>query len=85
MDDQWRDQAECRDAPDPNRFLEASTAKEEQLLIAMYCSVCPVSDLCYDVAINTPPSRDIGIWGGTTERQRTLHRKRGRNAPKRDA
>ena len=80
MDDIWSDHAACREAPDPNRFVEASTAKEELLLISAYCSVCPVVDLCFEAAMETPIASDVGIWGGTTEAQRRITRRRRRNA-----
>ncbi len=83
METEWRELAACKVAPDPNRFVDAvGGSKEQSLLISMYCSGCPVSDLCFEVAIRTPPSTDAGVWGGTTERQRILIRRRAKYAQK---
>lgn len=38
------------------------------------CRTCPVQDLCLDVAVNDPSL--VGIWGGTTPKERQQIRKR---------
>lgn len=40
------------------------------------CAVCPVIEQCLNYALEHPEWTAAGIWGGTTERQRRLMRRR---------
>jgi len=65
----WKDRAECKGV-DTNVFFSgaASTAQA----VERYCSKCLVSDQC--LAEGMASSRVFGIWGGTTQSDRTRMR-----------
>lgn len=65
----WQAQAACRDA-NPGRFMSQRVGEQVQT-IREFCEPCPVRSACLDHAINRP--EPIGIWGGTTARQRRTH------------
>jgi len=70
----WRDYAACRDV-DPDLFfpLGTSGASMSQIEEAkQICRACPVSAPCLRWALD---GGDAGIWGGTTEDERRIHRK----------
>lgn len=59
---EWRADAACATAPDPDRFVGQRTASSQvQALAAQYCAACPVTRACLDYARAT---RSQGIWGG---------------------
>lgn len=64
----WREQAACRGV-DPEVFHpgRGSAASETDAALAM-CAVCPVVEQCLAYALNT--NQKLGIWGGTTGRDR---------------
>jgi WhiB family redox-sensing transcriptional regulator len=74
MDNQWMDDAVCRQVgvqeffPDKGESAKVRIAKE-------ICSTCPVVAECLAFGINEP----FGIWGGTTEVERRKIRKLQRN------
>jgi WhiB family redox-sensing transcriptional regulator len=74
MDNQWMDDAVCRQVgvqeffPDKGESAKVRIAKE-------ICSACPVVAECLAFGINEP----FGIWGGTTEVERRKIRKLQRN------
>jgi WhiB family redox-sensing transcriptional regulator len=75
MDNQWMDDAVCRQVgvqgffPDKGESAKVRIAKE-------ICSACPVVAECLAFGINEP----FGIWGGTTEVERRKIRKLQRKA-----
>jgi WhiB family redox-sensing transcriptional regulator len=78
--DQLRKRGACAGA-NPNIFFPED---EKDLVLVgkalVYCSGCPVLDLCRRYAMD---NEDYGIWGGTTARQRrSLRRKAKKEAKK---
>ncbi|GAB3080876.1 hypothetical protein GCM10027053_51650 [Intrasporangium mesophilum] len=76
----WAERALCNDGPDdatwfPDERVVGSTKYARQT-----CKACPVTNECLEYALSLGPTC-LGIWGGTTERQRgklrTLRRAEG--------
>ncbi len=75
-DDNWRNTALCRDT-DPELFFPIGTTG--QALVAQdyakrVCQECNVQQSCLDYALDT--NQDSGIWGGLTEDERRVIRRR---------
>lgn len=68
---EWQGQAACRLAPDP-RWDEP----EMTTWCADYCMSCPVRLECFTEALDRHHTEDVGVWGGTTARQRDAIRRR---------
>ena len=69
----WRNYAACRDV-DPDLFFPLGTSGASLLQIEdakQICRTCPVSAPCLRWALD---SGDAGVWGGTTEDERRIHR-----------
>lgn len=58
---------------DPELFFPTDTSRVSKSLRAM-CGTCPVQRGCLEYALDRP--KIVGIWGGSSERQRSLARKR---------
>ena len=72
----WRREAICRDT-DPNLFFPVGTTGFALMQIdraRQVCDECPVRVECLDYALET--NQDSGIWGGTTEDERRVLRRR---------
>ena len=71
LTDEWREQANCRDA-DPDLFFPGVGASIPQLrqTIATYCDPCPVIDDCREAG----REETAGIWGGKTPGDRRDNR-----------
>jgi WhiB family redox-sensing transcriptional regulator len=70
----WRNHAACREV-DPDLFFPLGTSGASVLQIdeaKQICRTCPVYAPCLRWALN---SGDAGVWGGTTEDERRLHRR----------
>lgn len=72
---EWMTEADCQDLPtdiffpQPGR-LGAAHAKQAVKI----CRGCPVREACLAYAMSFPDRSLPGIWGGTTERERSrLH------------
>lgn len=65
----FQHQGACGDA-DPDLFIPEGNAS---LAAKAVCNGCPVKAPCLEHAVNTGA---VGIWGGTTDAERTT--KRGR-------
>jgi WhiB family transcriptional regulator, redox-sensing transcriptional regulator len=68
-----RNYAACRDV-DPDLFFPLGTSGASLLQIEeakQICRMCPVSAPCLRWALD---SGDAGVWGGTTEDERRIHR-----------
>jgi len=81
-DTAWRFQAACKSCS-PDLFFPAGTtgaAVDEILAAKAVCEQCPVQSQCLRFAFAT--NQAYGIWGGTTEDERTLIKRlsRGRVA-----
>jgi WhiB family redox-sensing transcriptional regulator len=75
-DDQWRDQALCRDT-DPDLFFPVGTTGMALVQVEhakRVCGQCAVSDACLDFALAT--NQDSGIWGGLSEEERRVIRRK---------
>jgi len=69
----WRDYAACRDV-DPDLFFPLGTSGASLIQIdeaKQICRTCPVCGPCLRWALD---SGDAGVWGGTTEDERRVHR-----------
>lgn len=75
-DDTWRDHALCRDT-DPELFFPIGTtghAIVTQDHARRVCGDCLVKQECLDYALDT--NQDSGIWGGLTEEERRVIRRK---------
>jgi WhiB family redox-sensing transcriptional regulator len=64
------------DAYFPEKGNSGSTTREIQMAKSI-CKTCPYQSQCLDWAIN---NHELGIWGGTTERERRSIRRSRRVA-----
>ena len=72
---QWRSVAACRSA-DPDLFFpisDSGPALEQAVEAKAICATCPVRRECLAFALRTKQVH--GIWGGTTEHERTAVRR----------
>lgn len=78
----WHDDAACRRLPgiDPSWFhtpagasdeIDVDERREATIAAVAVCSLCTVRDECLAWALE---HREHGIWGGTTDRERTRMR-----------
>jgi WhiB family redox-sensing transcriptional regulator len=75
-DDAWRDHALCRDT-DPDLFFPVGTTGVALVQIEhakAVCRQCKVTEACLDFALAT--NQDSGIWGGLSEEERRVIRRR---------
>jgi len=75
----WLDYAACRDS-DPDLFFPAtdvSPGRAQVEAAKKVCRPCPVKGTCLSRALDYGP--EAGIWGGTTEAERRLLRRRRRS------
>jgi WhiB family transcriptional regulator, redox-sensing transcriptional regulator len=73
--DDWRDDASCRDT-DPDLFFPVGTtgpAIEQIENAKAVCGECLVQRECLEYALAT--NQDSGVWGGTSEEERRQIRK----------
>lgn len=76
----WRRRAACL-TEDPELFFPIGTAGQALDQVARakaVCARCPVRDACLRFAIDT--GQGFGIWGGLTEDERRLQRRRRKAA-----
>lgn len=66
----WQNEASCR-GTDPESFFPEGPVPHQILRI---CGHCPVYQQCLDHALDNPTLR--GIWGGTTDVERRVMRKK---------
>ena len=67
----WREDAACAGDDDP-RWLGSTIT----MSMARICWKCPVRTDCLFEALSREPKCDPGIWGGTTEYQRLMIRRK---------
>lgn len=75
-EDSWRDRALCRDT-DPDLFFPVGTTGQALVQIdhaKRVCGECTVAKECLDFALAT--NQDSGIWGGLSEEERRVIRRR---------
>lgn len=75
----WMQEARCAyDSELPKNFFdEKYLSTNHKNDVKLYCSSCPVFDDCLSHAITKD---EIGIWAGTTERERRSMKKKARKA-----
>ena len=73
-DGAWRDDAACIDA-DPRIFTDPRPETDDTSRALRCCHRCPVRQPCLVTALEHEPQADVGIWGGTTPRERTALRR----------
>ena len=75
-DTAWRWQAACRNCPDPNIFFPDRGMHGHAMLreALTYCDQCVVRDECLAVGMSDT-NRFMGVWGGTSRKQRIAMRK----------
>ena len=72
----WRESAACLDV-DSDVFFTTRGDPAQVRAALEYCIVCPVSDPCLDYVMTLPRGfRELGIWGGTTPKQRRQLRRK---------
>ena len=69
----WRDSAACKDDPTPDRWFVSPRDSRGINAARAVCKHCPVAADCLRYALANPSL--TGIWGMTTEGQRTRMRK----------
>lgn len=73
---QWHDHAACRGHGPDQFFIDPGQSSAAAKAL---CNHCPVVEQCLADALDHPWL--LGIWGGTTERQRlAIRRRRAQNA-----
>ncbi|MFI6516848.1 WhiB family transcriptional regulator [Spirillospora sp. NPDC050679] len=76
----WRSTARCRTA-DPDLFFPRAGERAVIAQAKNICTACPVRTACLDHALADDSLE--GVWGATTERERTAMRLRARLADRR--
>jgi WhiB family redox-sensing transcriptional regulator len=71
----WREHAACR-GMSPNLFHPSRGQNTDTEAAKAICATCPVTDECLDYALVN--CEMIGVWGGTSERERRAIRRKGR-------
>lgn len=81
-DTSWMQHSSCR-GMDPRLWHPERGDDHLGLIIAkQICSICPVKQKCLDYALEN--NERIGVWGGTTGRERRVirsQRRTGKNRP----
>ncbi len=75
---EWQDKAACRDT-DPALFFPVGTtgpAIDQIASAKSVCHACFSKDACLEFALAT--NQDTGVWGGTSEDERRVIRRRMR-------
>ncbi|MEM7141052.1 MAG: WhiB family transcriptional regulator [Actinomycetota bacterium] len=75
---EWQDKAACRDT-DPALFFPVGTtgpAIDQIASAKQVCHTCLCKDACLEFALAT--NQDTGVWGGTSEEERRVIRRRMR-------
>lgn len=67
----WMKQANCKGV-DSNLFFPKRGTESDRFIkqAVAYCNECPVVEQCLEYALDT--DQKIGIWGGTSGRQRRM-------------
>ena len=68
----WMVDADCQDLPTEMFFPQPGRkgAADAKVAVAI-CKACPVRETCLAYAMSFPDRSLPGIWGGTTERERS--------------
>jgi WhiB family redox-sensing transcriptional regulator len=79
----WKARAGCANYPHALFFPAPDAPAREIERAKAICSVCPVSEVCLEYALET--NQRSGIWGGTTEAERRSLRRKWLEARRRSA
>lgn len=74
MSPSWMEQAACASHEDPDLWFPEHGQDDRQQEALRICAGCTVGTACRAYVTSMPPQP--GIWGGTTEDQRTQDRRR---------
>jgi WhiB family transcriptional regulator, redox-sensing transcriptional regulator len=69
----WMERAACASHGDPDLWFAERGEQARQQQALRICAACPVRVACLAYVQSMPPQP--GIWGGTTEEQRSSRRK----------
>ena len=78
--DDWREQAECKDDATADLWFVPPGDRHGIAAAKAICRRCPVAAECLAEAMANPSI--VGVWGGTTENERTKLRARAPRQPK---
>ncbi len=70
---EWHQRAACRGA-DPDLFFPDPSSGRPVRALA-YCDGCQVRPECLAIALDAGSHSDVGVWGGTSVRQRRVLRR----------
>lgn len=73
----WHEQAACRNS-NSEQFFPGQGSTKVLKMAQTICSECVVTEECADYAINRPEIQ-LGVWGGTVDRERRAIRKQKRD------
>jgi len=76
----WADDAACAGSAVPDAWFATDSKNAETAYAKSVCALCPVTAACLQFALEIGPSQAQGIWGKTTEEQRSYMRKKRRPA-----
>lgn len=71
----WTKDAACKGAPIEIFFLERGCSKYDSQPARQLCASCKVQPQCLDYALTQPEPNVLGIWGGTTGKERRAMRR----------
>lgn len=74
----WPSRAACR-GDDPELWFPVGTAEPDPLAVAV-CMSCPVRTECLEWALAHPKLASDGVWGGASQEERRLERRRRNRA-----
>lgn len=66
----WRNQAACNSPDVDPAWFDAVGSGARPVEALRVCRNCPVRQNCLDEALARPSTDDLGVWGGTTVRNR---------------
>lgn len=70
----WRDDGHCDSSIGDSFFPDDESGQYRNIrAIQKICGGCPVKEQCYEWALN---HNVVGFWGGTTENDRAMERRR---------
>jgi len=80
VDHSWRGEAACA-GQDPEAWVfdneDNRVARRKVAAAKLVCAACPAAHFCLVYAMGQPSTALVGVWGGTTARERQRMR-RGR-------
>lgn len=71
----WHAEAACLDE-DPDLFFPETGQAEKVRRAKRVCARCPVAEPCLREALYRSCADDVGVWGGTSARDRVVLRRK---------